>query len=147
MSKQLLHYHRNKIKIAETRRLLAIAKKQEGYIKPIRNTRADGLLTRRQGGFAIGISQHRLTNIISRSNRFDCPETLTKEGRVMYKLADLEAWKEKNIDLFDGGYLLESNEWTMPPRVMMLIEWLHKTKHVSKYAAELRVKRNRKVIA
>ncbi len=56
----------------------------------------------------------------------------------MYKLSDLEAWKEKNMDLFDGGYFLEAVEWTMPPSTMMLIKWADVTKHVSAYAAKLR---------
>jgi len=133
-SRALQYYYANKAQIAERRRVDYAAKRDGTYIKRPNRFKSDGeLVSLRQGAFVLGISTHKLTNIVNRTTRFNCQETITLEGRVMYKVKDLLDWKSHNLDLFEEGQLVEAGTCKLSPNVMLLIGWMNASKHVVKY--------------
>jgi len=129
----LRYYHKNKERINEQRASDRIAKANGTYAKRLHPSKTGDLISRRQGAILMGISQHKLTNIVSRTTRFTCKETITLEGRVMYKVKDLLEWKSHNLDLFEEGQLVEAGTCKLSPNVMLLIGWMNASKHVVKY--------------
>jgi len=140
----LRYYHKNKERINEQRASDRIAKAKGTYAKRLHPSKTGDLISRRQGAILMGISQHKLTNIVSRTTRFTCKETITLEGRVMYKVKDLLEWKSHNLDLFEEGQLVEAGTCKLSPHVMLLINWGQKTKRISNYCDRQRVAINSK---
>ena len=134
----LRYYHKNKERINKQRAIDRIAKKKGTYIVRQHASKTNDLISRRQGAILMGITQHKLTNIVSRTTRFNCPETLTPEGRVMYKVKDLIEWKSKNLDLFEEGQFIEAGNYQLAKNVMLLINWMHASKHVQEYCNKQR---------
>ena len=135
----LRYYHKNKERINKQRAIDRIAKQKGTHIVRQHPSKGGELISRRQGAILMGITQYKLTNIVSRTTRFNCPETVTPEGRVKYKVKDLIEWKSKNLDLFKEGHFIEADTYQLSKHVMLLINWLQASKHVTKYCNTQRV--------
>ena len=138
----LTYYHKNAAAISQKRKKSYQDKKDGTYIKHNRVVNyTDGTITRRQAAIYMGITQHKLTNIVSRTTRFNVKEHLSSAGRVEYKVKELDIWKANNLDLFeDGMFKQEKHEGAkVSNNVMLVVNWMQKAKHIQKYCNTQRV--------
>ena len=142
-SPALIYYHKNAEKVAAKRKQTYQEKKNGTYVKyekkPIDYSK--DLITRRQAAFYMGMTQHKLTNLVARTARFDVPGHISTKGQVQYKAAELDIWKANNMDLFeDGRFKQERHDGiVLSDNLMMIISFMQASRHVTKYCNTQRV--------
>lgn len=142
-SPALIYYRKNAEEVAAKRKQTYEQKKNGTYVKhekkPIDYSK--DLITRRQAAFYMGMTQHKLTNVVNRTARFNVPEHISDKGAVLYKAAELDIWKANNMDLFeDGMFKQERHDGIIfTGDVALFINFLQATKEITKYCSTQRV--------
>lgn len=91
----------------------------------------------------MGIATSHL-RAISRDPRFHMPtyKLLRIDGMELYNIYELAAWQQKYREMLAqdtiSGVSKNRKGITITPRVMLLINWMQETKHISKYCDEQR---------
>ena len=142
-SAALIYYRKNAEEVAAKRKKTYQEKKNGTYVKhekkPIDYSK--DLITRRQAAFYMGMTQHKLTNVVNRTARFNVPEHISAKGQVQYKAAELDIWKADNMDLFEDGMLKQERHdgIILSDNLMMIINFMQATKEITKYCNTRRV--------
>jgi hypothetical protein len=147
-SPALIYYRKNAEEVAAKRKQTYEQKKNGTYVKHERKPvdYSKDLITRRQAAFYMGMTQHKLTNVVNRTSRFNVPEHISVKGQVLYKAAELDIWKANNMDLFEDGMFKQERHdgIALSDNLMLIINWLQASKHVTKYCNAQRVAINSK---
>ena len=142
-SPALIYYRKNAEEVAAKRKQTYEQKKNGTYVKHERKPvdYSKDLITRRQAAVYMGMTQHKLTNVVNRTSRFNVPEHISDKGAVLYKAAELDIWKANNMDLFEDGRFKQEryDGIVLSDNLMLIINWLQASKHVTKYCNTQRV--------
>ena len=142
-SPALIYYRKNSEEVAAKRKQTYEQKKNGTYVKHERKPvdYSKDLITRRQAAVYMGMTQHKLTNVVNRTSRFNVLEHISDKGAVLYKAAELDIWKANNMDLFEDGRFKQEryDGIVLSDNLMLIINWLQASKHVTKYCNTQRV--------
>ena len=142
-SPALIYYRKNAEEVAAKRKQTYQEKKNGTYVKYERKPidYSKDLITRRQAAIYMGMTQHKLTNVVNRTARFNVPEHISASGFVQYKAAELDIWKANNMDLFEDGMFKQERHdgIILSDNLMMIINFMQASKHVTKHCNAQRV--------
>ena len=142
-SAALIYYRKNAKEVAIKRKQTYQEKKNGTYVKhkkkPIDYSK--DLIKRRQAAIYMEMTQHKLTNVVNRTSRFNVPEHISDKGAVLYKAAELDIWKANNMDLFEDGMFKQERHdgIVLSDNLMVIINFMQASKHVTNYCNKQRV--------
>lgn len=142
-SPALIYYRKNAEEVSAKRKQTYQEKKNGTYVKYEKKVidYSKDMITRRQAAIYMGMTQHKLTNVVNRTLRFNVPEHISDKGQVQYKAVELDIWKANNMDLFEDGMFKQERHdgIILSDNLMMIINFMQATKEITKYCNAQRV--------